>query len=413
MSSKKYQWRTFEALREYPGDETDEQHNALTLPHPDENKFTIRHLKQGATGAVKTWPAAEVLVDYLVRRGGMRDVCEKVMNHGSASSSNSTSSITCSFMTSDDTTDISSIPATLNLIQPPPPEASFSCSQDSNIDKNMDTIQKPYNIMELGGGTGYMSVALALALNHIESTSSDISQSQSQCPARVRVMCTDNDRATIKNMRHNISRQPHSMNMNKTVRIESLDWGSELHMEQADGKFMNAVRSHFQQPKKKGSECESESESKSESESECAQQSHIDDPIRLLSHLIASDVHYGKTTLEPLSSIISTIKARNPSIVVIMLLKERSANAVAELKHEIEHKVKLKLESKGLEEQEQEVVEQGQGHGHAQGQGSVASASTDLHADLNDKDKELLRNFSVSVRNVLHDDLPNMKMVEC
>ena len=174
-------------------------------------------------------------------------------------------------MTSDDTTDISSIPATLNLIQPPPPEASFSCSQDSNIDKNMGTIQKPYNIMELGGGTGYMSVALALALNHIESTSSDISQSQSQCPARVRVMCTDNDRATIKNMRHNISRQPHSMNMNKTVRIESLDWGSELHMEQADGKFMNAVRSHFQQPKKKGSECESESESesKSESESEC------------------------------------------------------------------------------------------------------------------------------------------------
>ena len=148
----------------------------------------------------------------------MNDVCEKVTNHGSASSSTSTSSITCSFMTSDDTTDISSIPATLNLIQPPPPEASFSCSQDSNIDKNMDTIQKPYNIMELGGGTGYMSVALALALlNHIESTSSDISQIQ--CPARVRVMvCTDNDRATIKNMRHNISRQPHSMNMNKTVR---------------------------------------------------------------------------------------------------------------------------------------------------------------------------------------------------
>lgn len=402
MSSNKYQWRTFEALREYPGDETDEQHNALTLPHPDENKFTIRHLKQGATGAVKTWPAAEVLVDYLVRRGGMRDVCEKVTNHRSASSRTSTSSITCSFMTSDDTTDISSIPATLNLIQPPPPEASFSCSQDSNIDKNMGTIKKPYNIMELGGGTGYMSVALALALNHIESTSSDISQSQ--CPARVRVMCTDNDRTTIKNMRHNISRQPHSMNMNKTVRVESLDWGSELQMKQADGKFMNAVRSHFQQPKKKGSECESES--KSESESECAQQSNIDDPIRLLSHLIASDVHYGKTTLEPLSSIISTIKARNPSIVVIMLLKERSANAVVELKHKIEHKVKLKLE-------EQEVVGQGHGHGHAQGQRSVASASTDLHADLNDKDKELLRNFSVSVRNVLHDDLPNMKMVEC
>ena len=62
---------------------------------------------------------------------------------------------------------------------------------------------------------------------------------------------------------------------------------------------------------------------------------------------------------------------------MILLLKERSPNAVADLKEQIEAKVQCGLE---LEEQSR---------------------------------KTELRGFLVSVRDVLHRELPDMKMVEC
>ena len=70
------------------------------------------------------------------------------------------------------------------------------------------------------------------------------------------------------------------------------------------------------------------------------------DPVTLLTHVIASDVHYGETTLHPLSSIIASIKYRNPHVQVIMMLNERSAlkDSIAELVEQIELKVLQKHE---------------------------------------------------------------------
>jgi hypothetical protein len=320
--SNKFNWTTYLVPHRWTSEADKNETEEDEVSPPAEETFTIRHLKQGATGAVKTWPAAEVLLEYLVRRGGLRDVCDKIVPDDGGSG------------------DV----GILDLISPPSTPLSF---------ENLQSELKPYNIVELGGGTGYLSVALALALNSIDSST--------PVRRRARLICTDNDRATIKNMRHNIARQPLNMNMNKTVRIEPLDWGSDVGGE----KFSKVVTSQFQEKTKKTQLPKEERPAEPE------------DPIRLLSHLIASDVHYGKTTLEPLSTVISAIKLRNPNVAVILLLKERSPNAVADLKEQIEAKVQCGLE---LEEQSR---------------------------------KTELRGFLVSVRDVLHRELPDMKMVEC
>ena len=317
MQSKKFQWSTYEVPR-WPLEEEEFATEEKDEPTPPVT-FTIRHMKQGATGAVKTWPAAEVLLDYLVRRGGLRDVCDKISPHDDASILD----LTC--------------PPSENLESP-----NCSKSQQS-LPKS-----KPYNIVELGGGSGYLSVGLSLALNTNDGGAPNL-----------RILCTDNDRTTIKNMRHNIARQPKDRNLNKIVRIESLAWGADVGGE----KFSKVVELQFRE-KTKNNQLTSTNEEEAKEE----------DPMRLLSHIVASDVHYGATTLEPLSSIISALKLRNPGIAVILLLKERSPNAVAELKHEIETKVRCGLE---LEQQ------------------------------------SALRGFSVSVRDVFHKDLLDMKIVEC
>ena len=314
MQSNKFHWSTYEAPRwhsealEHHGTEEKEDSTPRTF-------FNIRHMKQGATGAVKTWPAAEVLLDYLIHRGGMRDVCDKMPD----SSDNSV----------------------LDLTSPPSPlENLESCRYSSPEDL------KNYNIVELGGGTGYLSVGLALALTSIGSDGSSLQP-------RVRLVCTDNDRTTIKNMRHNVSSQ---QDMNKIVRVEPLGWGADIGGE----KFTKALRLQFQEKKTNKNSQFPNGEQEEE------------DPIHLLSHIVASDVHYGVTTLEPLSAIISAAKLRNPRVAVTLLLKERSPNAVADLKRQIEQKVRC-----------------------------VQPCSKDLQG------------FTVRVRDVIHEDLPNMKMVEC
>ena len=141
-------------------------------------------MKQGATGARKTWPAAEVLLDYLVRRGGLRSLPQKVNRN---------------------------TPSDLNFTKEPSPELHIHHHSSQTYD------EEPLRILELGGGTGYLSIGLALALNAEQESSS-----------KARIVCTDNDKATIKNMRFNISNQPKECKMNKMIKVSSLDWANDV-----------------------------------------------------------------------------------------------------------------------------------------------------------------------------------------
>ena len=330
--SNKFNWSTYEVPQCTPPRtnesvaENESQENAADAPAQAQT-FTIRHLKQGATGAVKTWPAAPVLLDYLVRRGGLRGVNDK------------------SFPKTNGDIDA------LDLTIPPSPLELIQTTQDSEL---WPESKQPCNILELGGGTGFLSIGLALALN-------DMNGDYATHQTRVRLVCTDNDRATIKNMRHNISRQSSDTNVTKAVKIEPLDWGSEVGGE----KFSKVLRSQFQK-RAKGQKGQDENPD------------DVEDPITLLSHLIASDVHYGETTLEPLSTVVAAIKLRNPNIAVILLLKERSPKyCIANLKLQIEAKVRSGLELKD------------------------ESMSSELDG------------FSVHLRDVIHEELSHMKIIEC
>ncbi|CAJ1966668.1 unnamed protein product [Cylindrotheca closterium] len=284
--------------------------------------FTIRHLKQGSTGAVSTWPVASVLLDYLVLRNGLARKVPSV--------------------------------DTLNM-------ADNSLQQQESTDPlaaNDDN--ESYNIVELGAGTGYLGIGLALSLNREANLSSKEDGVRFQ--PKVRVMCTDNDQRTIKNMRFNVMDQPKEGMLSKAVTVQNLAWGTDV----GGTKFSNAIGSQFGSRQKNKSEKEEKEE----------------DPLRLVTHLIASDVHYGVTTLDPLSSVISAFKLRNPNVVVIVLLKERSPEVYADvtgLKAEIESKVQSGLGDK--------------------------ECSLDTQTALKD--------FFVSVRDVIHHDITNMKMVEC
>eukprot|EP00526_Cylindrotheca_closterium_P023937 CAMPEP_0113643802 /NCGR_PEP_ID=MMETSP0017_2-20120614/23042_1 /TAXON_ID=2856 /ORGANISM="Cylindrotheca closterium" /LENGTH=189 /DNA_ID=CAMNT_0000555357 /DNA_START=123 /DNA_END=690 /DNA_ORIENTATION=+ /assembly_acc=CAM_ASM_000147 len=170
-----------------------------------------------------------------------------------------------------------------------------------------------------------LGIGLALSLNREANLCSKEHGDRFQ--PQVRVMCTDNDHRTIKNMRFNVMDQPKEGMLSKAVTVQNLSWGSDV----GGTKFSNAVNSQFGARQKNKSEKDKEEE----------------DPLRLVTHLIASDVHYGVTTLDPLSSVISAFKLRNPNVVVVVLLKERSPELyadVADLKAEIESKVQSGLE---------------------------------------------------------------------
>ncbi len=356
--SNKFNWETYEVPHRWLEEEDE-------LPQSSES-FTIRYLKQGATGAVKTWPAAEVLLEYLVQRGGLRDVRDKIPAHA-----HGTDDVNVSTLRSREG-DI------LNLTNPPS-RPSFHTDQSQHQFEDSHSLTDPadvdpYHIVELGGGSGFLSVGLSLALNDATNAS----------PSRrkARLICTDNDRSTIKNMRYNITSQPSYMNINKSVRIEPMDWGQDVGGE----KFLSAIKSQFKMQKKGRIVAESESTNQ-EGESKEVE----DDPMCRLSHLIASDVHYGHTTLDPLSSVISAVKLRNPNVIVVLLLKERTPNAVSELKEQIEMKVE-----RGLQVDEQ---------------GELPMGCTRYHRHRSSR--LMLQDFSVTVRDVIHDDLDKMKMVEC
>ncbi len=351
--SNKFNWETYDVPHRWLEEEDE-------LP-PSSESFTIRYLKQGATGAVKTWPAAEVLLEYLVQRGGLRHVGDKIK-----------SDIHCG------KGDI------LNLTSPPSRPSFHATVQSQHQSDDYPSETKPselepYHIVELGGGSGFLSVGLSLALNDMTSAS----------PSRrkARLICTDNDRSTIKNMRYNITCQPSSMNINKSVRIEPMDWGDDVGGE----KFLSAIKSQFKTQKKERIVPVHAVESESTNQEE---ESKEDDPMCLLSHLIASDVHYGHTTLDPLSSVISAVKLRNPNVIVVLLLKERTPNAVTELKEQIEIKVE-----RGLQVDKQ--CELHMGH--------IGVCRYHRHRSSRSK----LQDFSVTVRDVIHSDLEKMKMVEC
>jgi hypothetical protein len=454
--------------------DNDSNHSPTSASHLNSNcysSFALRHLKQGATGAVQTWSTAGVLLEYLVRHGGLQQQQQQqepapapqhVVFHNSRSSD--------SVLDLTTQTCINHAPSAL------PPT------------------QKCYNIVELGAGSGYLGVGLALALNReacrrynhnhnshnhnhhdnhhhdygddgkhnpnnvqqsdeTTSTSTSIippantSTSERERPRprhrqrqpfqpQVLVLCTDNDKATIKNMRHNIVHQPRDKNVGKAVRVEPLDWQclgdsynnnsrnnnntpleddndndydfvepkhkhnshSRIHNnnQRADHKFSKAVGSMF---------VGASASAGADNDHNDNNNDHNDDPIRRLTHVLGSDVHFGETTLEPLSSVIAAIKLRAPHVHVIVLLKERAANqqSVVELQHNIETKVTQGLERLTAAE-------------HTK----LHSTTTSMHQHPHQHQhrEQLLRllqhGFSVRVRDVVcHQDISNLKMVEC
>ena len=350
------------------------------------SSFTIRSLKMGATGAVRTWPAAEVLLDYLVCRGGLREIQDKI--------------IVCPATTENP----SPSPRTLDLTgAPPEPYLPLLSSRPAT---------GMMNIIELGSGSGYLGVGLALSLNREASLRSKNARHmaatgvrrQQKFEPKVRVMCTDNDRHTIKNMRHNIVNQSNvsnsssndntmDRNVSKAVRVESLGWGDDI----GGPVFSKAAGSFFQRrTSKKNAKERNESSEDTITETieapvplslkngaSMIEEGEKDDPIRRVTHLVASDVHFGETTLEPLSSVIAAFKLRHPQIIVVVLNRERSPGAVAALKEQIEAKVE-----RGL-------------------------LAVDSACSLAEEQRSSLKNFSVSVRDVLHTEIAKLKLVEC
>ena len=302
------------------------------MPPPQKQKsFLIRSLKQGSTGAVKTWPACEVLLEYLVRRGGLRDTEEKLDTTTSGDSNASVLDMTTTTGTS-----------------PPSPSSSAEFIDPPTMEDDATL-----NIVELGGGNGTLGVGLAMALNgsHTEAKKS--------FQPNAKILCTDHDHRTVKNMRFNVMQQPKECKVGRAVRAESLNWGDEI----GGDDFASRVEDQF-------------------GASRATTDNSRADPMQLVTHVVGSDIHFGHTTLDPLSSVVAAFKLRNPQINVTLLMKERNPENnpdVAELATEIEAKV-----SKGLKDEDD---------------GSIFG--------------EELQDFSVSVRDVLHDEFENMKLLEC
>mmetsp|Transcript_26312 Transcript_26312/g.55956 ORF Transcript_26312/g.55956 Transcript_26312/m.55956 type:complete len:239 (-) Transcript_26312:28-744(-) len=211
------------------------------------------------------------------------------------------------------------------------------------------------NIVELGGGNGTLGVGLAMALNVTD------------LQPTAKIMCTDNDHRTVKNMRFNVLQQPKECKVGRAVRAGSLDWGDDI----GGDEFATRVEDQF-----------GYSSPKNEEEASAENSDDGNDPMQLVTHVVGSDILFGRTTLDPLSSVIAAFKLRNPQINVTLLMKERNPENyadVADLATEIEAKV-----SKGLEDEDDDSII-----------------------------GEELRGFSVSVRDVLHDEIENMKLLEC
>ena len=223
----------------------------------DGSFFEIRTMKAGRTGARKTWAAAPVLLRYLSQKDGLKDINEKNFDDGSL--------------------------------------------LDMALETNGYDKLKLCNILELGGGSGFLSVGLAKSLR---SSSNQVTK----------IMCTDSDTTTIKNMRYNVI----ANNESKTIAIQKLDWSDGI----GGDKFASALERMFK-----------------DKNAPNVVKEQIIDPISLITHVIGSDVHFGHQTLSPLSSIIVAIKHRNPLAQIIIMLKERSENGVADLVAEIERKL--------------------------------------------------------------------------
>lgn len=299
MQSNKYNWNQYESVGKDGSTET----------------FTVRSLKQGCTGAVRTWPVAPVLLDYLVLRNGLHPNDEQSSNSDPLD------------MTSEDVI----------------PSMARKVSDNSH-----------YNIIELGAGTGYLGIALALSMNHGITNNQYTENDNSARYPKLRIMCTDHDSMTLKNMRYNVHEQPKERMIGKAVRVHSLCWDNNI----GGSEFSNAVDSQF------GSKGTTTKQ----------------DPLRLVTHLIGSDVHFGTNTLEPLSSVISAFKLRAPSVIVVVMVKERSPEFFADVSQ-----LKSKIEAK---------VERGR-------------------VCCSEEDQLALENFTVTVRDVLHRDVANMKLIEC
>ena len=319
-----------------------------------QKSFLIRSLKQGSTGAVKTWPACEVLLEYLVRWGGLRDTEEKLDATASTTSAEQNASTVLDMTSSGN--------GSGNGMSPPSPSSTIEF-----IDPPTMADDPTLNIVELGGGNGTLGVGLAMALNGTDEANTSTSKtSKSGFRPNARIMCTDKDHRTVKNMRFNVTQQPKECKIGKAVRAESLDWGHEIGGED----FASRVEDQF------GGSL------KNDQENVDGADNSPEDPMQLVTHVIGSDIHFGHTTLDPLSSVIAAFKLRNPQINVTLLMKERNPENyadVADLATEIEAKV-----SKGLEEE-------------------------DDNSTIGDE----LQDFSVSVRDVLHDEIENMKLLEC
>mmetsp|Transcript_15971 Transcript_15971/g.26187 ORF Transcript_15971/g.26187 Transcript_15971/m.26187 type:complete len:298 (+) Transcript_15971:177-1070(+) len=241
--------------------------SALSALSDGPEMFEIRTMRAGRTGARKTWSAAPVLLDYLSLKDGLKDINLKNFDDGSL------------------------LDMTLETVSDGLRTHSF------------------YNILELGGGSGFLSVGLAKALR----SSSD------SATCKTKIMCTDSDKNTIKNMRYNVTEN----NESKTIAVQKLDWSDD---DIGGDTFASALERTFK--------------AKNNTHDVVEEENSSFDPISLLTHVIGSDVHFGHQTLQPLSSIIAAIKHRNPSVQVIIMLKERSENGVGDLVSEIEKKLK-------------------------------------------------------------------------
>lgn len=275
-----------------------------------EETFEIRTMKSGRTGARKTWAAAPVLLDYLTLKDGLKHIHLKNFDDDSV----------------------------------------VDMALESNSPDRLRT-NSCCNILELGGGSGFVSVGLAKALR----SSSD------PVTCRTKIMCTDSDKNTIKNMRYNVIEN----NESKTIAVQKLDWSDD---DIGGDKFASALERTFKATK---------NISAHDDDVEEPQSNDVFDPISLLTHVIGSDVHFGHQTLQPLSSVIAAIKHRNPMVQVIIMLKERSEDGVADLVKELKKKLQ-------------------EGHNDEDGRQSDTS-------------------FTVHVRDVIESGEPElqMKLVEC
>ena len=160
-------------------------------------------------------------------------------------------------------------------------------------------------------------------------------------------------------MRYNVAQQ--SRGVRQAVRVSRLAWSTAIGGEDLALAVQQhfAARSHANQDQDKVED---------------------NDPLQRITHVIASDVHWGTATLEPLSDVIAALKCRNPHLAVTLLLQERQPHAVQALQAKIQDKVAAGL-----------TKESSPRHGAA------------------------LDDFSVQVRTVVHDmgDSVTIKLVEC